>query len=149
MRVYLFIYFMLTGAQLWNHDLRKISLFLAFPAMSSMVKPIVIEISSSSEDEETKRNWSEAEKGRRRRYSDVEVKTEVKRMEEEEEEEEDCCILPFDPLADDLNRKLSLCGAQPQIDDLSIVAERGQVLLPSLRSFTPLLYSVLSYSSGE
>ncbi|XP_010933480.1 uncharacterized protein [Elaeis guineensis] len=94
--------------------------------MAGKKKPMVIEISSSSEEEEeTKRNKSEDEKGRRRRkYSVLEVKTEDKRR---EEEEEDCYILPFDPLADDLNQKLSLNDAQSQLDDLSIVAERGQV----------------------
>ncbi|XP_010933481.1 uncharacterized protein [Elaeis guineensis] len=93
--------------------------------MAGKKKPMVIEISSSSEEEEeTKRNKSEDEKGRRRRkYSVLEVKTEDKRR---EEEEEDCYILPFDPLADDLNQKLSLNDAQSQLDDLSIVAERGQ-----------------------
>ncbi|KAG1362050.1 hypothetical protein COCNU_10G002690 [Cocos nucifera] len=90
--------------------------------MSGKEKPMVVEISSSSEEEEeTKRNKSEAEKGRRK-YSVVEVKTE-----DEHGEEEDCYILPFDPLADDLNQKLSLCAAPSQLDELSIVAERGQV----------------------
>ncbi|EHA8587467.1 putative RPM1 interacting protein 13 [Cocos nucifera] len=89
---------------------------------------MVIEISSSS-DEETNRNKREAEEGGRRRrrkrrriYSDVEVKT----GEEKRREEEDCCILPFDPFAADLNQKLSLPAAQHLLDDLAVIAERGQ-----------------------
>nr|XP_010919931.2 uncharacterized protein LOC105043904 [Elaeis guineensis] len=93
----------------------------------SKEKPMVIEISSSS-DEETNGNKRGAEEGRRRRkrmriYSDVEVKT----GEEKRKEEEDCCILPFDPFDADLNEKLALPAAEHLLDDLSIIAERGQV----------------------
>ncbi|XP_008796290.1 uncharacterized protein LOC103711788 [Phoenix dactylifera] len=88
--------------------------------MCSREKRVVIEISSSS-DEETNKNRREAEE--RRRYSDVEVKT----GEEKWREEEDCCILPFDPFAADRKQKLSLPALQHQLDDLSVVAERGQV----------------------
>lgn len=118
--------------------------------MSSKEKPMVIEISSSS-DEETNKNKRKSEKGRRRKkrriYSDVEVNT----REEKRREEEECCILPFDPFAADLHEKLSLPVAQHQLDDLSVLAERGQVFLSSL-SFCfkfSVYFSSLLYSSGE
>ncbi|XP_065003135.1 RPM1 interacting protein 13-like [Musa acuminata AAA Group] len=96
---------------------------------------VVIEISSTDEDEEEcKKAEMQAKKmattvGRRKRREYVKVGKVEAPVDDEDEDDDDCFILPYNPFLDDqldLKRRLYL-DDPPLSDDVTVVAERGQV----------------------
>ncbi|CAL9075596.1 unnamed protein product [Musa acuminata var. zebrina] len=114
---------------------------------------VVIEISSTDEDEEEcKKAEMQAKKmattvGRRKRREYVKVGKVEAPVDDEDEDDDDCFILPYNPFLDDqldLKRRLYL-DDPPLSDDVTVVAERGQVLVYCLSLSLSLSLSAPSF----